>query len=105
VPEERVPILDNIAEAKKLLAHSYMSTKTDVSVILKEFPDVPLDSFVMKAAQKAYSKMVDSSQALTVQRVDNGTVHAYPNVKELRVGQITAENASKHDNPVLIQVY
>ena len=75
-----------------MLAHSYMSTKCDVSAIITEFPDVPLQSFVMKAAQKAFTKVV-SQEDLTVSRVNYQTNSmtnrtTLNNINELRVGQI-----------------
>jgi len=100
VAEERVAVCESRADAKKYLAHSYMSTKVDVSVILQEFPNVALDSWVMKAAQKAFKKTI-SPEPLTIQREE----HAYPNADELRVGQLVSENASVGENDLLIQVY
>lgn len=97
VPEIKVSPLANIAEAKRMLAHGYMSSKMDVSQILADFPDSSLDSWVMKAAQKAYAKAVDGEQKVTVQRVDydSEAVHAYHNVHEMRVGHLVAENAAQ----------
>lgn len=50
MPAEWVAVAESRADAKKHLAHCYMSTKVDVSEILRKFPDVSLDSWVMKAA-------------------------------------------------------
>lgn len=87
-------MLDNFKEAKKMLAHSYMTTKCDVSAIKSEFPEVPLESFVMKAAQKAFTKVV-GEQDLTVSRVnysatESANKHSCNNMDELRVGEISS---------------
>jgi hypothetical protein len=43
-------MLDNIADAKKYIAHSYMSAKCDVSTLLETYPDTSIDAWIMKAA-------------------------------------------------------
>lgn len=69
-----------------MLAHAYISKPCDVSVILKDFKGVPLDSFVFKAAAKAFKETV-SKEKLTISRI-NSLVdrQSYANANDLRVG-------------------
>ena len=39
-----------MGDAKRTIAHSYMSSKAEVTAIQSEFAGVPIDSFVIKAA-------------------------------------------------------
>ena len=43
-----------------MLAHAYISKPCDVSVIIKDFKDVPFESFVLKAAAKAFNDTVNN---------------------------------------------
>lgn len=69
-----------------MLAHAYISVPCEVTKIIKEFKDVPLESFVFKAASKAFKDTVNKNK-LSISRV-----HAIEkrsvveNVHELRVG-------------------
>ena len=58
--------MNEIADAKKYFAHSYMSAKCDVSALLKTYPEQSIDAFIMKAAQKSYSKCIDSESEVSV---------------------------------------
>ena len=63
---------EQIGFAKKMLAHTYMSTKTDVTAICKDFAEVPFEAFVVKAAQKAFQMVLadgDSRSVVNVVRV------------------------------------
>jgi hypothetical protein len=77
-----------------MLAHSYMSSKCDVSAIMSQFPEVPLESFVLKAAQKAFTKVV-GEQDLTVTRVnysaESTDKNSFNNMNEMRVGEISSQ--------------
>jgi hypothetical protein len=77
-----------------MLAHSYMSSKCDVSAIMAQFPEVPLESFVLKAAQKAFTKVV-GEQDLTVTRVnyslESTDKNSFNNMNEMRVGEISSQ--------------
>lgn len=66
-----------------------MSAKCDVSTMLETYPDQSVDAFVMKAAQKAFTKCIDSQTELSVERVDKGT--AFDNMHELGVGAISTQ--------------
>ena len=51
-----------------MLAHAYITTPVDVSEIIKSFKDVPLDSFVSKAASKAFKDIINNDK-LSISRV------------------------------------
>ena len=64
-----------------------MSSKADVSIIAKDFGDVSFESFILKAAQKAFSKAVNDMD-LSVSTVKGAEVKMVSGVNKLRVGQI-----------------
>ena len=66
VLDENKAALDNISHAKRYLAHSYMSAKCDVSELLKTYSTQSVDAFIMKAAQKSYTRVVDKESEVSV---------------------------------------
>lgn len=82
----------NLNYSKRYLGHTYISSKCEVSQLLSEFTnnDVPFESFVLKAAQKAFSSAVNSKalDIKTVYSVDKQTT--FVGIKDLRVGEIAA---------------
>jgi hypothetical protein len=70
-----------------MLAHAYITKPCDVSAIVKDFKDVPFDSFVFKAAAKAFKETVNNEK-LTISRVKTiDDKHFVDNANDLRVGQ------------------
>jgi fructose-specific component phosphotransferase system IIB-like protein len=52
---ERTTSAEHIGDAKKYLAHTYMSTKFDASSLISTFgKDVNIEVFIHKAVQNAY---------------------------------------------------
>ena len=73
-----------------MLAHAYISKPCDVSVIIKDFKDVPFESFVLKAAAKAFKDVVNNEK-LTISRVKSvEDRHYVANANDLRVGQFAS---------------
>ena len=52
----------SIADAKKYLAHSYLTIKVDTSLIHNTYPQVPFEHFVRLAIQKAYKKTISKNE-------------------------------------------
>lgn len=50
--------------AKRYLAHSYMSVRFDTSLIESTFPDVPLEHFLRKAVLKSYQQISDADVSI-----------------------------------------
>ena len=73
-----------------MLAHAYISAPCEVSKIIKDFKDVPLESFIFKAASKAFRDTVNKNK-VTISRVhtvENRSV--YENTQDLRIGQFAS---------------
>lgn len=51
-----------------MLAHAYISTPCEVTNVLKNFKDVPLDYFIMKAVSKAFRDTINKRN-LSISRV------------------------------------
>ena len=82
---------DSLHHSKRMLAHSYMSSKADMTMIRETFSDTPVDSFVIRAAAKAFKATLAQSadEPLNVSRVvRHGERIAYYGVQDLRVGQL-----------------
>ena len=83
----------SLSFAKSMLAHAYITKPCDVSVILKEFKDVPLESFVMKAAAKAFKETVNTEK-LTIKKVNSlEDRKSVSSANDLRVGQFATSLA------------
>lgn len=83
----------SLEDAKRVLGHSYMSSKAEVTAITESFAEVPLTSFVIKASQQAY-KHVTKEQGVSVKKVDDHENSAtIANVQNFRVGQLTGSAA------------
>lgn len=103
---------EQIGYAKKMLAHSYMSTKSDVSAICKDFAEVPFEAFVVKAAQRAFQVVLaegDSSSPVNVARVTGlGKQTLYARVQEQRLNQLVEQaqpEAAPIMDPLLLKVH
>jgi len=63
-----------IGDAKKYTAHTYLSTKIDVSQIYKQFGDkASIEHFLKKAVQKSY-KLISKTQC-TINEPSENAVH------------------------------
>ena len=60
---------DTIQYSKRMLGHSYMSSNVDMTSIAEAFAGVPVESFVMRAAAKAFRAAVDSDAEVNVSKV------------------------------------
>lgn len=59
---ERTFAAENIGDAKKYLAHTYMSTKFDASSLISTFgKDVNIQVFISKAVQNAYKHVLNET--------------------------------------------
>jgi len=79
-------IADSISYQKRYVAHTYMSSKCDVSTIVKRIEanpenSVSFESYLLKAAAKAF-KIVAEEQA-SIARVTSAGTQLYPNADEL----------------------
>jgi len=75
-----------------MLAHSYLTTPCDVSAILKNVKDVPLDSFVTKAASKAFKDTINTD-SLSITRVNSLTDRkTNDNAQNLRVNEFATNS-------------
>lgn len=82
---------DTIQYSKRMLGHSYMSSNVDMTSIAEAFAGVPVESFVMRAAAKAFRAAVDSDAEVNVSKVvAHGSSMTYIGVQDLRVGQINS---------------
>lgn len=83
-----------------------MSSKAEVTIIAKEFSGVPIDSFVIKAAQKAF-KHVAKTDNLNVKRIhDHDNSATYFNVQDLRIGELVpSTNGVAPYDQALIKVH
>ena len=73
-------VAEKLGDAKRTIAHSYMSSKVEVTTIQNDFAGIPIDSFVIKAAQSAF-KYAAKTDKLNVKRVrDLHTSSTYLNV-------------------------
>ena len=80
---------DSLYHAKRMLGHSYMSSKADMTAIVNKFADTQLDAFVMRAAAKAFNATIGPGETLNMSRVfSHGQKITYTGVQDLRVGQI-----------------
>ena len=69
-----------------MLAHSYISSACEVSKILADFKEVPLENFVLKAASKSFNDTVNKNK-LSISRVHSLENRSFVNnPNELRVG-------------------
>jgi len=69
-----------------MLAHAYISKSCDVSAIIKDFKDVPFESFLMRAAAIAFRDTVNNEK-LTISHVKSVEErHMVANANDLRVG-------------------
>ena len=48
----------SLNHAKSMLGHSYMSSTVDMTQISSTFTETPVDAFVIRAAAKAFRKVV-----------------------------------------------
>ena len=64
-----------------------MSANVEMTSIAETFPDMPVESFVMRAAAKAFRAAVDAEADVNVSRVvTHGSAMTYIGVQDLRVG-------------------
>jgi hypothetical protein len=78
---------DSLLHAKQILAHSYITSTVDVTAIATSFKDVPFDSFVYKAAAKAFKETVNA-HTLSIQRIHSLEKRdIFANATDLRVSQ------------------
>ena len=78
---------DSLHHAKRMLGHSYMSSKADMTAIVNQFSDMQLDAFVMRAAAKAFNATIGPGEPLNISRVfGHERKVTYTGVHEMRVG-------------------
>lgn len=110
VSEEFAPTAEELHHAKRNIGHAYISSKADVSAIARDFGDLPMDAFVIKAAQKALAAVgVTQGAPLHATKVtSHGSVMTYVGVHEQRIGQLASGGAEGGVAPAgeqLLQVY
>jgi hypothetical protein len=74
------------SHAKSKLAHSYISTSCEVTNIVKNFKDVPFDSFIFKAVTKAFRDTINKRN-LSISRVHSASKKEnYNNTNDISLG-------------------
>ena len=72
VSDDIRPIAQSLSQTKRYSGLSYMSSKSEVTQIATDFSQVSFDLFLMKAAQKAFTKVFET-ETLSVVKVDSLT--------------------------------
>jgi len=76
-----------------MLAHGYISTPCEVTTILKDFKDVPLDSFIFKAVTKAFRDTINKRN-LSISRVHSPSKKEhYNNTNDISIGKFASSQA------------
>ena len=88
VTDELRPIAETLYSTKRYNGQAYMSSKSEVTQITTDFSQVSFDLFLMKAAQKAFTKIfeVDTLSVVKVDSLTDQTI--YRRVEEFRIGQL-----------------
>jgi len=97
-------VAQNIGSSKRLLGHAYITSKVNVSATKEGFfAEVPFESFVLKAAQKAFKNAVNDLE-LDISRVHgHDSKSLYVHVDDLRVGQLVDAAQSTTSYPTSSQ--
>lgn len=72
VGDDLKPIAQALHATKRYSGLAYMSSRSEVTSIATEFPDVDFGAFLIKAAQKSFMKVFDE-ETLSVVKVDSLT--------------------------------
>lgn len=85
-----------------MLAHAYITSTVDVTAIATAFKDVPFDSFVCKAAAKAFKEALNG-ETLSISRINAlESREVFANAGDKRVGQFAKGAASAEGQQIAI---
>ena len=66
VEDDFKPVAQALHQTKRYSGLAYMSSKSEVSSIARDFPDIDFELFLIKAAQKAFTQVFEEGQVTAV---------------------------------------